>query len=1199
MQPEQPDPTCRQRATPAAPPPPPSHAQLEQGSGAAGPRRPRAAARAAAGGLRRLVQFRGRGSPLLGAAPAAAAVACSLLLLAGTLSALGQQQQQPAAQPAPPLTPPPQPQQAAGAAAESSGSTANGSDANGTAGRSRNNSGDSSSGGGNVYISEVMASNQGAVVLPAATAGGKGAGGSGAGSGGGGSSPDWIELHNSGGAAVTLKGWKLRLVDGEGGSGSKSSSHRDASGEGDGGSSWPFPADTSVPANSYLVIYASGKNASSASATASSPAPLHTSFKLPAEGGVALELEGPDGVVVSRVQLPRQYANVSFGVPAADIGGVQRDPAAAPPLTYLSSPTPGADNAAPLAIGPIITSVSRPTGSTRPPAGADLPINITLRPNLNAIDGGRVSLVFVVNWGQEQELAAAQVGQAGPDGELVFAAAIPAAAFKAGDMVRWRARAADTAGYRAAFPRPPPAAGAAATEEWPAAVAAAAAAAASASKPEEEPQPHYYGTAIAPPEDQIITPDVPILEWFSPDEAAATTVDGAGGQVLVYGATLYDNVAARRRGVTALSWPKPKLKFTLPQQDFKYSEEQPEVSEFGLQSFWYELGERSYMKEPLALQFMREAGVIAPTSFHVHVRLNGAFYGLFAFVEVLDDTYLERHGLPASGPLFKSVSGELSNLRWDLPLKEYPSFWEKENRDNVASDWEALRNFSRGLAGGGPLPRSEFVVQSVNLPSMINNMAAQTLVNNMDRCTKNFFMYLHPHTREWYMLPWDMDGSFGQDNGLGGKPGLDNYCVLACEQWNSPLYCDSEHPQDLSRVTPWGSVSVKLNDNAYQGAAVRKPPPPSAAAGRRSRALLLQQQDPEAAPEEDAAGGGGASATAPEAAAAPATGASPAARRARRRAEDVAATINKSPMYAAGPTITKFPSPRGWDDPDRATLTDTSSNGPAGTYNHLYDAILDTNATRSMYLRRLRTLADSFLASGRIAQMANETYTRIKPLADLDAKKWSSGISIDRGYKQITTEFLPVRTDQLLGSLYGPTGRRSLLPTSQQREQIALVTAEPLLPGEAAPPAPAVTLRLRNKGPDAIDLSGWRLRPAGAGVGAVNLTFPAGTVVAPSSSVVATTDLGSARDLQRRAAATATLAAAATAAAGSGAAEPYVGVQPQLVPGSPAADSRAAREGLGSGGGGRGDGAGFKWELVDASGTAAGAGSAATSQTKK
>ena len=43
-------------------------------------------------------------------------------------------------------------------------------------------------------------------------------------------------------------------------------------------------------------------------------------------------------------------------------------------------------------------------------------------------------------------------------------------------------------------------------------------------------------------------------------------------------------------------------------------------------------------------------------------------------------------------------------------------------------------------------------------------------------------------------IPWDMESSMGQDNNLGGSPG-NLYCILACEQWNSPLYCDSEHPQ--------------------------------------------------------------------------------------------------------------------------------------------------------------------------------------------------------------------------------------------------------------------------------------------------------------------------------------------------------------------------------------------------------------------
>jgi hypothetical protein len=47
---------------------------------------------------------------------------------------------------------------------------------------------------------------------------------------------------------------------------------------------------------------------------------------------------------------------------------------------------------------------------------------------------------------------------------------------------------------------------------------------------------------------------------------------------------------------------------------------------------------------------------------------------------------------------------------------------------------------------------------------------------------------------DYRSIPWDMDGALGQDNGLGGAPG-DKYCVLACEQWNSPLYCDAQHTQ--------------------------------------------------------------------------------------------------------------------------------------------------------------------------------------------------------------------------------------------------------------------------------------------------------------------------------------------------------------------------------------------------------------------
>ena len=66
--------------------------------------------------------------------------------------------------------------------------------------------------------------------------------------------------------------------------------------------------------------------------------------------------------------------------------------------------------------------------------------------------------------------------------QQVFKAAIPASAFWAGALVRWYARAADAAGYESRFP---------ATRQG----------------------QQYYGTVIAPPADEVITADVPILEW--------------------------------------------------------------------------------------------------------------------------------------------------------------------------------------------------------------------------------------------------------------------------------------------------------------------------------------------------------------------------------------------------------------------------------------------------------------------------------------------------------------------------------------------------------------------------------------------------------------------------------------------------------------------------------------------------------------
>ena len=102
-------------------------------------------------------------------------------------------------------------------------------------------------------------------------------------------SPDWIELHNTGPAAVNLGGW--HLTDNVGNP-----------------TKWTFPA-TNLPAGGYLVVFASGKN------RANPGWPLHANFQLDNESGY-LALVQPGGTVEHAYSpaYPNQRQNVSYGL---------------------------------------------------------------------------------------------------------------------------------------------------------------------------------------------------------------------------------------------------------------------------------------------------------------------------------------------------------------------------------------------------------------------------------------------------------------------------------------------------------------------------------------------------------------------------------------------------------------------------------------------------------------------------------------------------------------------------------------------------------------------------------------------------------------------------------------------------------------------------------------------------------------------
>ncbi len=101
---------------------------------------------------------------------------------------------------------------------------------------------------------------------------------------------DWVELFNGGTNTVNLLGWYLTDTPSRSG--------------------WRFPA-TNLPPNSFMVIYASGKDRREPGA------PLHTDFKLN-DTGDYLALLKPDGTTVQSSYAPTyplQVPGISYGIP--------------------------------------------------------------------------------------------------------------------------------------------------------------------------------------------------------------------------------------------------------------------------------------------------------------------------------------------------------------------------------------------------------------------------------------------------------------------------------------------------------------------------------------------------------------------------------------------------------------------------------------------------------------------------------------------------------------------------------------------------------------------------------------------------------------------------------------------------------------------------------------------------------------------
>jgi hypothetical protein len=213
----------------------------------------------------------------------------------------------------------------------------------------------------------------------------------------------------------------------------------------------------------------------------------------------------------------------------------------------------------------------------------------------------------------------------------------------------------------------------------------------------------------------------------------------------------YPQVGLRKKGfLGSLSEEKPSLKV-------KLDEYVPGQEIRGLDKLTFNNSQQdpSYLRQCLAYDMFRAAGVPAPRCNFAHVTLNGEDLGLFVHVESLDKEFLEKNFDDASGKMYE---GTLSDFR-----PEYDGTFDLKTED-VEDDRAELDALVDALAEPDDSALLTRLEPLVDLDAFTTFWAMEVLTRHWDGYasnTNNFYIYADPDTGRFQFIPWGVDGAFG------------------------------------------------------------------------------------------------------------------------------------------------------------------------------------------------------------------------------------------------------------------------------------------------------------------------------------------------------------------------------------------------------------------------------------------------------
>lgn len=268
----------------------------------------------------------------------------------------------------------------------------------------------------------------------------------------------------------------------------------------------------------------------------------------------------------------------------------------------------------------------------------------------------------------------------------------------------------------------------------------------------------------------------------------------------------FENVAIRPKGNSSLSAIKAqdsdRFSFKIEFDHYRKGNTFHGLDKLALNNLGQDV---SCMKDFLTYHMMNAAGVAAPLSSYVQVKLNGEDFGLYLAVEAIEDSFALRNYGSQFGNIYKPECFGIANLTpeafisTDVPTeddlaglgpgdrvdllgkairtpfervfgenmaaaalqyvgddpKSYDVFYESSVFDLTKGDKQALISAIRELNGH---PRN-----AVDYSSVIPYFAVHNFVNNYDSYTGIFVhnYYLRESEGKLSMIPWDYNLAFG------------------------------------------------------------------------------------------------------------------------------------------------------------------------------------------------------------------------------------------------------------------------------------------------------------------------------------------------------------------------------------------------------------------------------------------------------